>query len=176
MQQRTKDNLETAFAGESQAHMKYLIFADKADNFFEFRLLLKYPHCPGPVFSPVLPCILIKEFFQGLMIQGITQEPVYCREMPLVGKFIIQPPVNLYYLEGPLDNRIGKITTRRGNSTRVPASTNICMPTSLNSFLIIVSSYKGFDNFAEVKGQELMCGFFCMVLIEWVYVVFIKNG
>jgi rubrerythrin len=32
MQQMTKDNLETAFAGESQAHMKYLIFADKAEK------------------------------------------------------------------------------------------------------------------------------------------------
>lgn len=30
MHEMTKDNLEAAFAGESQAHMKYLIFADKA--------------------------------------------------------------------------------------------------------------------------------------------------
>jgi rubrerythrin len=32
MQKMTKENLEAAFAGESQAHMKYLIFADKADR------------------------------------------------------------------------------------------------------------------------------------------------
>ena len=30
MHEMTKDNLEAAFAGESQAHIKYLIFADKA--------------------------------------------------------------------------------------------------------------------------------------------------
>ena len=30
MHNMTKDNLEAAFAGESQAHMKYLIFANKA--------------------------------------------------------------------------------------------------------------------------------------------------
>jgi rubrerythrin len=28
----TKDNLKSVFAGESQAHMKYLIFADKAEE------------------------------------------------------------------------------------------------------------------------------------------------
>jgi len=28
----TKENLEAAFSGESQAHMKYLIFADQADK------------------------------------------------------------------------------------------------------------------------------------------------
>jgi rubrerythrin len=32
MHKMTKDNLEAAFAGESQAHMKYLIFADKAEK------------------------------------------------------------------------------------------------------------------------------------------------
>ena len=32
MGQETKENLLAAFAGESQAHMKYLIFADKADK------------------------------------------------------------------------------------------------------------------------------------------------
>lgn len=32
MRAMTKDNLEAAFAGESQAHMKYAIFADKADK------------------------------------------------------------------------------------------------------------------------------------------------
>lgn len=32
MQKMTKDNLEAAFAGESQAHIKYLIFADKAEK------------------------------------------------------------------------------------------------------------------------------------------------
>jgi rubrerythrin len=32
MQAMTKENLEAAFAGESQAHMKYLIFADQADK------------------------------------------------------------------------------------------------------------------------------------------------
>ena len=32
MHQITKENLKSAFAGESQAHMKYLIFADKADE------------------------------------------------------------------------------------------------------------------------------------------------
>jgi len=30
MHAMTKENLEAAFAGESQAHMKYLIFADQA--------------------------------------------------------------------------------------------------------------------------------------------------
>ncbi|MCX8031138.1 MAG: rubrerythrin family protein [Thermodesulfovibrionales bacterium] len=30
MRQMTKENLKSAFAGESQAHMKYLIFAEKA--------------------------------------------------------------------------------------------------------------------------------------------------
>ncbi len=30
MRQMTKDNLQAAFAGESQAHMKYLAFSDKA--------------------------------------------------------------------------------------------------------------------------------------------------
>ena len=32
MKQMTKANLEAAFAGESQAHMKYSIFADKAER------------------------------------------------------------------------------------------------------------------------------------------------
>jgi len=32
MRDMTKSNLEAAFAGESQAHMKYLIFADKAEK------------------------------------------------------------------------------------------------------------------------------------------------
>ena len=32
MGQMTKENLLAAFAGESQAHMKYLIFADKAEK------------------------------------------------------------------------------------------------------------------------------------------------
>ncbi|HUW15212.1 MAG TPA: ferritin family protein, partial [Anaerolineae bacterium] len=30
MGEMTKDNLKAAFAGESQAHMKYMAFADKA--------------------------------------------------------------------------------------------------------------------------------------------------
>lgn len=32
MHPMTKENLKSAFAGESQAHMKYLIFADKAEE------------------------------------------------------------------------------------------------------------------------------------------------
>jgi rubrerythrin len=32
MHEMTQANLEAAFAGESQAHMKYLIFADRADR------------------------------------------------------------------------------------------------------------------------------------------------
>jgi rubrerythrin len=32
MHKMTGDNLEAAFAGESQAHMKYLIFADRAER------------------------------------------------------------------------------------------------------------------------------------------------
>jgi len=32
MHEMTKANLEAAFAGESQAHMKYLIFADQAEK------------------------------------------------------------------------------------------------------------------------------------------------
>ena len=32
MRKMTEDNLKAAFAGESQAHMKYLIFADKAEE------------------------------------------------------------------------------------------------------------------------------------------------
>lgn len=32
MKLMTKDNLQAAFAGESQAHMKYLIFADQAEE------------------------------------------------------------------------------------------------------------------------------------------------
>lgn len=32
MRRMTQTNLEAAFAGESQAHMKYLIFADKAEQ------------------------------------------------------------------------------------------------------------------------------------------------
>jgi rubrerythrin len=32
MRDMTKTNLEAAFAGESQAHMKYLIFADQAEK------------------------------------------------------------------------------------------------------------------------------------------------
>lgn len=32
MHQMTQDNLKSAFAGESQAHMKYQIFADKAEE------------------------------------------------------------------------------------------------------------------------------------------------
>lgn len=32
MHPMTKDNLKAAFSGESQAHMKYLIFSDKAEN------------------------------------------------------------------------------------------------------------------------------------------------
>lgn len=32
MREMTKANLEAAFAGESQAHMKYAIFADKAER------------------------------------------------------------------------------------------------------------------------------------------------
>lgn len=32
MHPMTKDNLKSAFSGESQAHMKYLIFADKAEE------------------------------------------------------------------------------------------------------------------------------------------------
>lgn len=32
MREMTKANLEAAFAGESQAHMKYLVFADKAEQ------------------------------------------------------------------------------------------------------------------------------------------------
>jgi len=32
MHKMTEDNLKAAFAGESQAHMKYLIFADKAEK------------------------------------------------------------------------------------------------------------------------------------------------
>jgi len=32
MHTMTKENLEAAFAGESQAHMKYLIFADQAEK------------------------------------------------------------------------------------------------------------------------------------------------
>jgi rubrerythrin len=32
MRKMTEDNLKSAFAGESQAHMRYLIFADKAEE------------------------------------------------------------------------------------------------------------------------------------------------
>ncbi|MEM3507305.1 MAG: rubrerythrin family protein [Candidatus Bathyarchaeia archaeon] len=32
MKKMTRNNIEVAFAGESQAHMKYTIFADKADE------------------------------------------------------------------------------------------------------------------------------------------------
>lgn len=32
MHKMTQANLEAAFAGESQAHMKYLIFSDKAER------------------------------------------------------------------------------------------------------------------------------------------------
>ncbi|HDZ28164.1 MAG TPA: rubrerythrin family protein, partial [Candidatus Aminicenantes bacterium] len=32
MKEKTKENLKNAFAGESQAHMKYLAFADKAEK------------------------------------------------------------------------------------------------------------------------------------------------
>jgi len=32
MRKMTEDNLKAAFAGESQAHMRYLIFADKAEE------------------------------------------------------------------------------------------------------------------------------------------------
>ena len=32
MHAMTRDNLEAAFAGESQAHLKYLVFADKAER------------------------------------------------------------------------------------------------------------------------------------------------
>ena len=32
MHAMTKENLEAAFAGESQAHMKYLIFANQAEK------------------------------------------------------------------------------------------------------------------------------------------------
>ena len=32
MRKMTEDNLKNAFAGESQAHMRYLIFAEKADK------------------------------------------------------------------------------------------------------------------------------------------------
>ena len=32
MHPMTKENLKSAFSGESQAHMKYLIFADKAED------------------------------------------------------------------------------------------------------------------------------------------------
>ncbi|MBC8447711.1 MAG: rubrerythrin family protein [Chloroflexi bacterium] len=32
MKSMTKDNLQAAFAGESQAHMKYAVFADKAEQ------------------------------------------------------------------------------------------------------------------------------------------------
>lgn len=32
MREMTKENLKVSFAGESQAHMKYLIFADKAEK------------------------------------------------------------------------------------------------------------------------------------------------
>lgn len=32
MHEMTKENLKAAFAGESQAHMKYIIFADKAER------------------------------------------------------------------------------------------------------------------------------------------------
>lgn len=32
MRKMTKENLRNAFAGESQAHMRYLIFAEKAEE------------------------------------------------------------------------------------------------------------------------------------------------
>ncbi|GAG08338.1 unnamed protein product, partial [marine sediment metagenome] len=32
MKKMTEENLKNAFAGESQAHMKYLAFADKAEK------------------------------------------------------------------------------------------------------------------------------------------------
>lgn len=32
MHQMTKDNLESAFAGESQAYMRYIIYAEKAEK------------------------------------------------------------------------------------------------------------------------------------------------
>ncbi len=32
MHEMTKQNIQTAFAGESQAHMKYIVFADKAQK------------------------------------------------------------------------------------------------------------------------------------------------
>ena len=32
MRRMTEENMKAAFAGESQAHMKYLAFADKADK------------------------------------------------------------------------------------------------------------------------------------------------
>ena len=32
MRKMTKENLKSAFAGESQAHMRYLIFADIAER------------------------------------------------------------------------------------------------------------------------------------------------
>ena len=43
MHPMTKENLKSAFSGESQAHMKYLIFADKAkeEGFKEIDRLFK---------------------------------------------------------------------------------------------------------------------------------------
>jgi rubrerythrin len=32
MHRKTEDNVKAAFAGESQAHMKYKVFADAAEN------------------------------------------------------------------------------------------------------------------------------------------------
>lgn len=32
MRKMTEENLRAAFAGESQAHMKYMIFSDKAEE------------------------------------------------------------------------------------------------------------------------------------------------
>jgi rubrerythrin len=37
----TKENLKAAFSGEIQAHMKYLIFADKAEGEGSYVLLLQ---------------------------------------------------------------------------------------------------------------------------------------
>ena len=44
---KTKENLEFAFAGESQANRKYLFFAEKADQEGYKRIARLLPSCGG---------------------------------------------------------------------------------------------------------------------------------
>ena len=91
------------------------VHSDHLDNLIEGSLILQQAHQILAGFHPVTLDILIKPGLQVIQIQTVGSQPVNRREMPLVRQLRVQTPEHLDDTECSLGNRLGDISSGRGN-------------------------------------------------------------